>query len=471
MKPQKKLWMTRIVMMIGNLKEIKNLFGWKSEEEDASIEITGVSTDTRSIAAENLFIALRGENFDGHSFIKKAIDSGAAAVLAEAEFDTMDFDDKKIIKVADTVKAYGQLANFYRKRSGFKVVAITGSSGKTTTKDMVASVLSKKFKVEKTYKNHNNEIGLPFTILNAKPDAEILVLEMGMRARGEIEYLARIAEPDIAIITNIGIAHIGELGSQDNIMHAKGELFENLHSEGIAIINGEDGFLNSLKKKFAGDTRVFGFHDNATIKAVDLKDNKNGTSLEIIRDDITFRTIIKHKGAHMILDCLAAIETGIILGVDLKDAINALNDIEVSPGRLELMDMDEYLIINDTYNANPDSMRKSIDVLLTYDGDKIAVLGDMRELGPEEATYHKEIGKYLADKTLKALVTVGELGRLIGEGLLRTAGSDTKVFSFENNEEAGRKLRQLIDTGDTVLIKGSRAMQMEEIIEILKEDR
>ena len=457
--------------MICNLEELKSIFNINQESDDESIKIEGVSTDTRSLKNNQIFIAIKGENFDGHSFVQKAIEIGARAIIVDEDYDISNLNFNNFIRVKDTIKAYGDIAKFYRLKNKFKVVAITGSSGKTTTKDMVACVLSKKYKVEKTYKNNNNEIGLPFTILNAEADTEVLVLEMGMRARGEIEYLTKVAQPDIGIITNVGIAHIGELGSQENIMHSKGELLENLPNDAIAIINGEDGFTDELKKKFSGDIRVFGFNDNATIKVENIAIQGKSSNFNITRNNISNNVTIKVKGEHLILDCLIAIETGLILGIDLDVAVEALNHLEVSPGRLELIEMENYLIINDTYNANPDSMKKSIDVLFSHEGNRIAVLGDMRELGENEVKYHEEIGRYLSGKGLKALVTVGELGKHIGLGLEKSENGTTPVYSYGNNLEAGKKLKDLVGEDDTILIKGSRAMAMEEIIEILEEDK
>jgi UDP-N-acetylmuramoyl-tripeptide--D-alanyl-D-alanine ligase len=456
--------------MICNLGELKKIFNIIPDNEDTSISIAGISTDTRTLKNDEVFIAIKGENFDGHNFVEKGIKVGAIAIIVAEDFDITKYDYENFIKVKDTITAYGDIARFYRKKNNFIVVAVTGSCGKTTTKDMVASVLSKKYKVEKTFQNNNNQIGLPYTILNADKDTEVLVLEMGMRASGEIEYLTKVALPNIGIITNIGIAHIGELGCQENIMHAKGELLENLPDDAIAIINGEDGFTEALKKKFSGKIRVFGFSENADIKALNLITSGKNTLVDILEAQKKFSVSLNFIGEHLILDCLIAIETGINLGIDIEDSVDALNNMKISPGRLEIIEHDTFTIINDTYNANPDSMKKSIEVLFGFEGSKIAVLGDMRELGENEIKYHEEMGGFLSDKGLKALITVGRLGEHIGLGLKKSNTNNLSVYSYMNNNEAASKLKELITLNDVILIKGSRAMAMEEIIKIIQKD-
>ncbi len=456
--------------MICTLYELKNLFNIEFNENDKNVNIEGISTDTRTLKSKNVFLAIEGDNFNGHDFITRAIEIGAIAIITSKDFDEKKYLYTNFIKVDNTIKAYGDIARFYRMKNNFKVIAITGSSGKTTTKDMVASVLSKKYKIEKTFENNNNEIGLPYTILNAPSDSEILVLELGMRALTDIAYLTKIALPDIGIITNIGIAHIGELGSQENILRAKGELLENLPKDSIAIVNGEDGFTNTLKNKFSGEIKVFGFNNNSTIKAININEEKYKTKLDILRDGFVYNIDLKFKGKHLLLDALIALEVGCLFNIDITDSVKELNRLSVSPGRLELIKKSNYLVINDTYNANPDSMKKSIDVLLSYEGNRIAVLGDMKELGKNEIEYHKEIGRYLVGKDLKTLITVGELGKHIGLELKEKESENNNIFTFNDNLNAGIKLKEILSKNDVILVKGSRAMSMETIIKVLEEE-
>ena len=452
--------------MICTLKDLKELFGLAFEEGDALSAVESVSTDTRTIRPGSVFVAIKGEQFDGHDFVGKALSAGAlAAVVRKGQLAPAG----SLIEVEDTLEAYGRIAGLYRSRQGFKVVAITGSSGKTTTKDMVWSVLKKRFKVEKTYKNNNNEIGLPFTILGASPDTEILVLEMGMRSLGEIDYLARIARPDVGIITNIGIAHIGELGSRENILRAKGELFENLGDSALAIMSGEDGFAWQLSEKFQGEKRIFGFGPEATIRAENPEVKDGETRFDLVRDGKRVPVVLPYVGSHLILDSLIAIEAGLHFGIVLDEAVEALSNLEVTPGRLEVLRKGGCRIINDSYNANPESMKASLEVLMSYGGRTIAVLGDMKELGVEEDEYHREIGRIVAAGNVDYLITLGSLAEHIAGAAVAEGMAGSAVHAAASHEEAASLLEPLLTEDATVLVKGSRAMAMEKIIELLED--
>lgn len=451
--------------MIGGMKEIRETLGLSPRLGDVDIPITGVSTDTRTIRNGDLFVALKGEAYNGHDFVKAALDQGAVAAVVEDDFLSSEAMEGKLLRVGSTLKAYGLIARMYRRRCGFKVVAITGSSGKTTTKDMVAEVLSKRFRVVKTQRNYNNEVGVPLTILSAPEETEVLVLEMGMRARGEIAYLTGVAEPDMGIITNIGVAHIGELGSQENILKAKAELLEGLKMDGTGIFSGEDGFEKELEKLCRGSILKVGFGDNCDIRGwiTEEKDGKSSVHMSI--NGMEKMIHLPYLGRHLIQDSLLAIASGSLLGISLKQAEEALNHLMVSPGRLSVKDWQGVRLIDDTYNANPESMKASIDVLSGYSGRKIAVLGDMRELGPLEKRFHLEIGHYLFSKKIDILITVGLLGSFIGEGFKEAGGGLGQVHPCTDTLEAADDLKELLEKGDTVLFKASRAMGLEDVIE------
>ena len=458
--------------MIGSLRDIKLLLNSSNiQVKDKDIAIDFISTDTRNIDKNSIFLAIKGDNLDGHDFINIALEKGAKGIIIDKNSKAKRrYSLASVIEVEDTIEAYGKIAGYYRDKMQYKVVAITGSSGKTTTKDLVAKVLETKYKVIKTFKNNNNEIGLPYTILGASEETEVLVLEMGMRALGEIEYLTKIADPDIGIITNIGTAHIGELGSRKNIYKGKTELYKNIKASGIALINGEDEFFSQTYSEAAIEKRVFGFKDNASIRAKILEEKDGATKLEIYRNKKVFKVEIPLLGEHLILDALAAIETGFIFGLEFDKIVEGLYDQEISPGRMEIKEFKGFRVIDDTYNANPDSMKASLNILNKYKGFKIAVLGDMKELGQDKRLLHRQIGEYCYNLNLDALITVGDLGKYIAEGLEASA-CKTKIIIARDRENAGEELKRILKEGSVVLIKGSRAMKMEEIIKLLEVEK
>lgn len=454
--------------MIGSLKEIKEVLGLEGFPGDEKIRVEAISTDTRTLNKGDVFVALTGDFFDGNEYIDVAVEKGAVAVVGVESKKEIRIP---FLKVKDSLKAYQTIANYYRKKHNYKVIAITGSSGKTTTKDMVSCVLESKFNVSKTFKNNNNEIGLPYTILSSPEKVQVLVLEMGMRSLGEIKTLTEIAEPNIGIITNIGVAHIGELGSEANILKAKKELFDGMNESGIAIINGEDGHEDALKKSFNGEKKVFGFHDNASIRAEKVVLRESDCSFNIIREGKTYYAELPFTGEHLVLDALVALETGALLGISIDHGIHALKKLEVSPGRLSVEKIkDNITILDDVYNANPDSTKASLKVLTGYKGRKIAILGDMRELGELEKPLHKEMGAYVAALDVDYLITVGSAANNIWQGAINGGMNNDHAFSFMTNEDAYKKLKEIIKANDTVLVKGSRLVGMEKIIELLREE-
>lgn len=456
--------------MRGTLGEIKIALNQASTEtKEDQIEFQGISTDSRSIKKGDLFIALDGETFKGSKFIGESVKKGAVAVITTEDMIV----DVPVIKVENTLEAFQEIASYYRGKIKIKVVAVTGSSGKTTTKDLIYSVLKEKFKVEKTFENNNNEIGVPVTILGAQEDTEVLVVEMGMRALGEIETLTKIANPDIGVITNVGVAHLGELGSRENILEAKGELFVNLKSGGYALINGEETSRRCLLKKVlrsGGKPRIFGFGLSADIRALELKVTSEGTSFQVIRDKSEVeKAFIPLKGEHFVLDSLIAIEVGCLLGLTLREAVQGLAKVKVSKGRMSEIELKNGVtLLNDVYNANPDSTKASLEVLNLTGDRKIAVLGDMRELGPKEILLHREIGSYVAKLKIDYLLTLGSVAKEIKEGAVKLGMNPDNIWECKNHQEVFDILVKLMKSGDKILIKGSRVMGMEKIVEMLE---
>lgn len=429
---------------------------FKSEEIEcavgAKVNIEGefeISTDTRTIKKGDLYLPLKGANFDGEAFCDKALEAGASAC-----FCTKDMQNG--IKVDDTLTAYLQIANFARRKYNPKVVGVTGSSGKTTTKEMIYSVVSEKFKTHKTFSNHNNEIGFCQTVLSMSEDTEVLIVEMGMRGLGEIELITKYAEPDFAVITNAGSAHIGRLGNLDNIAKAKCEITSKLKETLIAHDN------ERIKKfaNFDGEKIFYSIND------VKVLEKRSGYSKFIYKGN---EYELNVDGDYNIENSLSAIEIGYKLGMSYDEVKRGLLAYKPIEKRWESQNIRGFNMINDSYNANPESMKASVSTFLELYENPVVVLGNMGELGDNEVEFHREVGRYLGKKFKHGLfLTVGNLARYIGEELSK-CGLDVK--SFENNIETSRYILDNMNAGSTIFLKASRAMKFEEIIEYLKGDK
>ncbi len=423
-----------------------------------------LSTDTRTIQKGDIYLPLKGANFDGENFCEDAVKKGASGCFVTKDVYPENAD--LILKTNDTLKSYLSIAGYARDKYNPKTVAVTGSCGKTTTKEMIYSVVSQKYKTHKTFSNHNNEVGLCQTILSMPENTQVLIVEAGMRALGEIEILSSYARPDIAVITNAGCAHIGRLGSLDNIAKAKSEIVKGLKSDGILI--SQD---NPRIRKFA----LF----NGKKLFYSLKD------VEIIEKHASYsKFLYKGKeyelnveGEYNIENSIAAIETGFTLDIDYEDIKKGLSAYKPIEKRWEIEDISGYRVINDSYNANPDSMKAAVSTFLELYKNPVAVLGDMGELGDDEIKLHAQVGEFLSEK-IKSLseknvlniknvkiITVGNLSRVISETV---AAYGIETHHFENNDAAALYILDNLDTGNTIFLKASRSMKFEEIKDLIK---
>ncbi|MDF2634986.1 MAG: UDP-N-acetylmuramoylalanyl-D-glutamyl-2,6-diaminopimelate/D-alanyl-D-alanyl ligase [Pelosinus sp.] len=426
-------------------------------------QFTGVSTDTRTVKRGDLFIPLVGEKFDGHDFIHKAIENGATGIVF-SHLDMRVPQHITAILVTDTLLALQDLARFHRQRFAIPVVAITGSNGKTTTKDMTAAVLSNQFHVLKTEANYNNEIGLPLTLLQLTHEHEVAVVEMGMRGSGQIRQLANIALPTIAIITNVGETHLELLGSIENIAAAKAELLEVIPENGLSILNGDNVYVREMAKEVKSRILFFGL-EKGDIKAENIHMRTQSIDFMCHTACDTFSVEIPTTGKHNVYNGLAAIALGMELGMTSNRISSGLKNFNTSPMRLYIEKMSDYLVVNDAYNASPMSMAAAIDTMAEVAEErKVAVLGDMLELGPIAVAAHEKIGEKLAQCHVDIVVTVGELAANIASKA--SACGVGHVVACSNHEQAQAELKKVLQPGDTILIKGSRGMKMENIIEM-----
>lgn len=437
----------------------------------SSRKIKGVSMNTKTIETGNLFIPLKGERRDGHEFVEQAIEQGASASLWQKDVPNPP-THLPIIIVEDTLLALQELARSYRNELDMKVVAVTGSNGKTTTKDILAQLLSLRYNVQKTQGNYNNHIGLPLTILALKPDTEVAVLEMGMSNFGEIQFLSKLAKPDAAIITNIGEAHLQELGSRAGIAKAKMEILDGLKDEGLFVFPGDESLIrDELKRKETPWVlATFGRTSTNDLYPVKIEVTRVGSSFQINRSDITFQLPV--LGEYNVLNALAAMTVAYYWGIPYEQMNQAFSQIKLTKMRMEISrGIFGSQILNDAYNASPTSMKAVVDLVSQLSGftKKIVVLGDMLELGPKEKEFHLEIGEYLDPEKICYVYTYGKLGKWIADGAKKKF-PETRVFSFLDKMELVDHLRQNIDEQTFVLVKASRSMKMEEVVEAIKEE-
>ena len=434
--------------------------------------IPQITTDTRKISDGDLFIALRGENFDGADFAADALAKGAAAVLVA---EPISADVQKALKkvkgavltVKDTLVTYQAIAHAWRMKFDIPVVAITGSNGKTTTKDLTAAVLSGRGAVCRTAANYNNEVGLPLTLLGITAEDTAAVVEIGMRGLGQIAALAPVAAPNIGIVTNVCEVHMELLGSIENIAKAKAELVEAIPAGGTVILNADDARVAAMRPLAGEGVRVltYGISADADVRAEALRCTADGSQFMVTWANERHDYSIPLAGRHNVSNALAALAAGFVLGLTPQEMQTGLSHLSASKMRYEVHEIGAWRFINDAYNASPSSMRAAIETTAAlYAGRKIAVLGDMLELGAAAEEAHRDIGKKVAELGFAALVTYGPQARWMHE---EAEAAGCNAHHAETHAEAADVLRSLLADGDTVLFKGSRGMKMEEIIGLL----
>lgn len=443
-----------------------------------AVSFNRVAIDSRTAKEGDLFLCLKGERFDGHDFVSEALAKGVSGILVRKGWWSEQagrnlFTPAVVIEADDTLTALGDIASFWRRANPVQVVAITGSSGKTTTKEMTAGILAKCFNVAKTMGNFNNLVGLPLSLLAVKPTDKVAVLEMGMNRLGEIERLAQIARPDIGVITNVQTAHLEGLKTIEGVARAKGELYAALDEEDLAVFNVDDPHVSNLVRKCKARKLGFGLSPGAEVTAREIISRPEGMlSFSLVSREGAAQVTLQTPARHNITNALAASAVALAMGVDIKTIKEALEEFRPAANRLELIKLPQGItIINDTYNANPGSMRAALETLKEIKGSRpgIAVLGDMLELGEQTAEAHRSIGRYIAGLGIEYLIVMGEFApALITEGAIEGGMDKSHILTASSHEEAVRILKQKTSGHDFVLVKGSRRMRMEEVVKGLR---
>lgn len=456
------------------LENIAKLCGGTYVGDDAlrGSEITGAVIDSRQVEPGYLYIPIRGERVDGHRFIPDVFAKGALAVLSE---EPLDNPAGPYIQVASSEQALKDIAEFYRSTLSIKIIGITGSVGKTSTKEMISAVLSQKFNVLKTEGNFNNEIGLPLTILRIRREHEVAVVEMGISEFGEMHRIAKVAKPDICVMTNIGQCHLENLIDRDGVLRAKSEIFDFLKTDGHIVLNGNDDKLITVQE-VKGVKPVFYYVEDGTAKKADLPyeitaDAIENKGLRGLNANLHFPEEVCQihepiPGVHNVYNACAAACVGRIMGLTNEEICQGIAHAKTIAGRTNLITLGEVLVIDDCYNANPVSMKASLDVLAQADGRKIAVLGDMGELGENEREMHYDVGKYAANTGVDILFCCGTLSEELAKGAQR---GHTKVMYFADREKLTQTLINFVEAGDTVLVKASHFMEFPKIVKALEE--
>lgn len=441
---------------------------YKGPEELKTREVTAVTTDSREITEGCLYVPLKGARVDGHDFIPQAMDGGALVTLTEHSEGAAQYPH---ILVESTAKALEEIAGYYRRQMGLPVVGVTGSVGKTSTKEMIASVLSQKYRVLKTLGNFNSNVGLPLTIFRITEEDEVAVLEMGISHFGEMTELAETAEPDIMVITNIGECHLEFLGDRDGVLKAKTECLDYVKLDGTVILNGEDDKLIQVTDIHGRRPIFYGMNPAFRVYAENVKSlGLKGTACTINADEESFDVTVPLPGEHMVMNALAGAAVGFLYGLNAEEIKTGIESLKSLPGRSNIIETGSLTLIDDCYNANPMSMKASLSVLNDTPGRRVAILGDMAELGPTEKELHGEVGTYASGLSIDRYLTVGNLSREVDAKLLANRPG-ASVRHFDTVDGLLETLLDEIKDGDTILVKASHSMQFDRIVDALKEKK
>ncbi len=443
-----------------------------AEYKGKNIEFTGLTTDSRAVKAGELFVAFSGENFDGHNYCEKAVELGATGVLVSKDVEGLP-EDVAVFKVSNTLKAFQEIARAYRRSfDDLKVFAITGSNGKTSTKDLLAACLGAKYNVVKTQGNFNNEIGLPKTLLNITADTDIAVVEMGMRGLGQIAELCEIAEPDSGLISNVGETHMELLGSMENIGKAKGEIVENLPADGFAVLNGDNEYVVAAATKTKAKVVFFGLSEACDYRGSDIVTTGLGTTFTCTEKATGKVVQVKLQliGEHNVYNALSAIAGAACYGVTLEESAKALATARLTGSRQEIIYIGDITFINDAYNASPASMEAALKTLAeakkaAKNARTIAVLADMLELGAISEDGHRRVGKWAVENGTDFILTYGDEAAYIADEAKKLGGNAQHCV---DRHEAANVLRTIANAGDIILLKGSHSMQVDKMLELFK---
>ena len=465
--------------MILTIEEVLRATGGKLLQGKENAFFQGISTDSRTITEGELFIALKGPRFDGHHYALEALKKKAGGVLIGedqvGDIRWNGYRSRAVIAVKDTLTALGDIARDWRRKYGPPLVALTGSNGKTTTKEMIAACLETTFPILKTKGNLNNLIGVPLTLLTLTEKERVVVLEMGMNEPGEIRRLTEIAEPDVGLITNIQKVHLEGMGSLERLKEEKGELFRKMRRDGTILVNQDDPRVVDLARDYPGQKITFGIETPAEVMAKEIQlGGVEGTSFTLILEGEVMEIHLQLLGRHFVPNALSAIAVAFLFGVELKQAKEAIENIQSFPMRMEVVPFKGgKTLINDAYNANPYSMELALETLVEVKGKgrAIAVLGDMLELGNFEKEAHEQLGERVSELAIDFLLALGKDAPLVVESAIRHGFPIERTRIVESHSEAISLLRQMLENGDWILVKGSRRMAMEKIVEGLTEGR